>query len=253
MTDAIAPTGRFAAVDKVSAPRASRRSADPGRRLKPNISDTDWLVLRGLRGAVVELVGRVEIAGGAIMDFGCGTRPYERLFTDLGARYVGADFADAEVAISAEGRINAPDACADGVVSFQVLEHVRDVRVYLSETRRILRDDGWLILSTHGSWLYHPHPEDHRRWTRQGLIGDIELGGFKVQACIPVVGPLAWTTMLRLTCACYALRRIPFIGAAACKILSVPSNLKSWIEDAVTPAWVTLDNACVYAVLARKA
>jgi len=85
-------------------------------------------------------------------------------------------------------------------VSFQVLEHVRDIDTYLKEAGRVLRDDGLMLLSTHGTWLYHPHPEDHRRWTREGLIGEIARRGFQVTDCIAVVGPLAWTSMVRLTC-----------------------------------------------------
>ncbi|MFW1494634.1 methyltransferase domain-containing protein, partial [Vibrio parahaemolyticus] len=79
------------------------------------------------------------------------------------------------------------------VVSFQVLEHVRDVGCYLNEARRVLNTGGRLLLSTHGTWLYHPHPEDHRRWTRLGLIDELATYGFEVTDCVPVVGPLAWT------------------------------------------------------------
>ena len=127
-----------------------------------------------------------------------------------GVTYIGADFDGApDIAIRADGTLDAPDRSADLVVSFQVLEHVRDLDTYLGEARRVLRDDGLLLLSTHGTWLYHPHPEDHRRWTREGLIADLAVRGFEATECIAVVGPLAWTTMVRLTCFAVALRRIP--------------------------------------------
>jgi len=79
-----------------------------------------------------------------------------------GLIYQGADIGSADIIIQESGRVDTADASADLVLSFQVLEHVRDVGQYLGEALRILRDDGWLILSTHGTWLYHPHPEDHR-------------------------------------------------------------------------------------------
>jgi len=141
---------------------------------------------------------------------------------------------------------------ADLVVSFQVFEHVRDIDTYLQEAGRVLRDDGVMLLSTHGTWLYHPHPEDHRRWTREGLIGELERRGFEVTDCIAVVGPLAWTTMVRLTCFAVALRRLPLIGKSLAAAIAVVMNLKAGVEDWVTPAWVTKDNACVYVTLSRR-
>src|SRR5262249_23667852 len=111
---------------------------------------------------------------------------------------------------------------------------------------------GVMLLSTHGTWLYHPHPEDHRRWTREGLIGDLAVGGFEVVDCIPVVGPLAWTTIVRLTCFAVALRRIPGIGNILAGTAAVVMNLKAAAEDWITPQWVTKDNACVYVTLSRR-
>jgi hypothetical protein len=39
-----------------------------------------------------------------------------------------------------------------------------------------------LILSTHGIWIYHPHPLDLWRWTSQGLKREIESAGFEIQS-----------------------------------------------------------------------
>lgn len=224
------------------------------RRLCPRLWDADWLVLRGMHAAIAGLAARIARPGMIALDFGCGSKPYERLFTGLGVTYLGADF-DASHAfpIGADGRLGAPDKACDIVVSFQVLEHVRDIDTYLAEARRVLRDDGHLLLSTHGTWLYHPHPEDHRRWTREGLVGDISLRGFEVIECIPVVGPLAWTTMVRLTCARYALVRVPLVGKAIASLLAIVMNIRGWMEDRVTPGWVTKENACVYVTLSRLA
>lgn len=77
--------------------------------------------------------------------------------------------------------------------------------------------------------------------------------GFDVVECIAIVGPLAWTTMIRLTCACYALRKIPFAGSAIAGAVAIVMNLRAWVEDAITPEWVKRDNACVYLMLARPA
>lgn len=225
---------------------------DQERRRNPRISDTDWLLLRKLRAAIAALTSRVARKNQTAVDFGCGSKPYEPIFTAAGVRYLGADFDQSgELKIDSDGRLQLADESVDIVLSFQVLEHVRDLRTYLAEARRVLRSDGSMMLSTHGTWLYHPHPEDHRRWTRAGLCAELAAHGFEVTECIPVVGPLAWTTIIRLTCACYVLRKAPWIGTVLGQALAVVMNTRAWMEDYFTPDWVTSDNACVYVVLAR--
>lgn len=236
----------------MTAPAVASETNDPGRRLNPRMIDGDWLVMRGMAREIRALAARLARPGLTVVDFGCGSMPYRPLFEAEGARYLGADFdGTPDIAIDAAGRMAAADASADLVVSFQVLEHVRDLATYFAEARRVLKPDGRLILSTHGTWLYHPHPEDHRRWTRQGLVAEIEANSFVVDGCEPVLGPLAWTTVLRLTCFRFALNKAPVIGPLLGYALSMVMNARAWVEDAVTPGWVTADNACVYVTSCR--
>ncbi|TIO04185.1 MAG: hypothetical protein E5X93_31095 [Mesorhizobium sp.] len=117
----------------------------------------------------------------------------------------------------------------------------------------MLRDDGVLLLSTHGSWLYHPHPEDHRRWTRTGLVVDLADRGLEVEEVHAIAGPLATTTLIRLTGFAFFLRRLPIIGAILASLLALLMNLRAQLEDRLTPAQIRDDNACVFLVRARKA
>jgi len=222
------------------------------RRRHPRLIDSDWLLMKDLAAAIESQAPRITRTGTTALDFGCGSKPYQSIFTSAGVRYLGADFDEhGDVSIDQNGRLNMADESVDLVLSFQVLEHVRDLGTYFSEARRVLRSDGWLMLSTHGTWFYHPHPEDHRRWTRPGLIGDMKCHGFAVVECVPILGPLAWTTLIRLTAACYALRKAGFAGSVVAGALAVVMNLRAWLEDAITPAWAKNDNACVYLTLAR--
>jgi SAM-dependent methyltransferase len=223
------------------------------RRLHPRMIDSDWLLLRRMRPAIEKLASRVASRGKVAIDLGCGTQPYRPIFEAAGLTYRGADFDSADIRIQGSGRVEAPDGSADLVLSFQVLEHVRDVGQYLDEALRVLRGDGWMILSTHGTWLYHPHPEDHRRWTRQGLQAEMAQHGFETTQCVPILGPLAWTTLLRLTCGYHFLLRVPLVGAALANLLALVMNARGFLEDLITPAWVTNDNACIYVTLSRPA
>lgn len=238
----------------MSGERISSETNDPVRRLKPRMVDSDWLVMRGMAREIRKLAAELGKPGAVVIDYGCGNMPYRPLFQAAGCTYLGADFDGApDVAIAPDGRIDAADASADLVVSFQVLEHVRDLDRYFAEARRVLKPGGRMVLSTHGTWLYHPHPEDHRRWTRQGLVAEIEGFGFKVSGCEPVVGPLAWTTVLRLTGFCFVLKRIPVVGPLTAAALAVVMNARGFVEDALTPADITRDNACVYVTLSHPA
>ena len=221
------------------------------RRRDPRITDTDWLVLRGLGAEIRAAAAALATEGKAAIDLGCGDQPYRRFFEDRGTRYVGADLGTgAEVEITSDGGVSAPDANVDLVLSFQVLEHVRDLDRYLAEARRLLRADGRLLLSTHGTWLYHPHPEDHRRWTREGLVNELECRGFTVESCRAVVGPLALTTIIRLTAFAYALRKVPLLGRPLTAALATVMNLRAALEDWITPERVRENNACIYVVQA---
>jgi SAM-dependent methyltransferase len=220
---------------------------DPHRRLRPRIFDTDWLMLRGMTRYLENLISEHVNEGQTVLDFGCGNMPYRPLIAARKAVYLGADFGnEAAIAISPNGLLDAEDASVDVVISLQVLEHVRDLSVYFAEIARVLKPGGVLLLSTHGTWLYHPHPEDHRRWTRTGLVNDIEVHGFGVCEIASIVGPLGTTTMIRSTGIALFLRRIPLIGGLLAGFDATVMNVRGLIEESITPQSIRHDNGCVY-------
>jgi SAM-dependent methyltransferase len=193
-------------------------------------------------------------SGALAVDLGCGDMPYRPLLEARGFRYVGCDIdRSAPLEIAPGVPVPLSDGCTPLVVSFQVLEHVWDLAWYLGECRRLLRADGRLLLSTHGTWLYHPHPTDFRRWTQDGLVKEIETRGFTVERIAGLMGPLAWTTQFRLLGYREVLRRVPLIRASVLPVLTALMNLRMELEDAVTPASIRQTNACVYLAVARPA
>jgi SAM-dependent methyltransferase len=234
------------------------------RRVAPRLWDTDWLQLRPLARLLREKAKAHLRPGGVMIDLGCGTMPYAGMMRDLGWHYQGADIdADAvgvgeavahgKLPIDPDGRVPFPDHGADAVISVQVLEHIADLDSYCAEIRRLLAPGGLVLLSTHGSWFYHPHPEDHRRWTRTGLKLDLEARGIMVEEMHSICGPLATTTMIRLTAFAFVIKRIPLVGKPIAGLLSIVMNLRGMVEDAATPAEMRDDNACIYLVRARVA
>lgn len=225
-------------------------------RAHPRVWDLGWHVLRRQGQAIRGLIDNPALAlrGASVLDFGCGSRPYEAWFRAAGVRYQGADIEGRhEIGIRSDGSLAAGDGTFDVVTSFSVLEHVWDLAQYLAEARRVLKPGGWLLLSTHGNWFYHPHPEDYRRWTGAGLRREVEAHGFELAEIRPVVGPLAWTTILRSYGFAHAVRRVPVLGGALAVAAASLFNLRAWLEDRITPDSITANNACVYVALFRRA
>src|SRR5207245_8325236 len=137
----------------------------------PRFWQPDWLVRREMARVLRAMLAdpALRLQGAAVLDFGCGARPYEAWFAAAGARYRGADIDGAhEVAIKPGGGLASADGEYDLVASFQVLEHVWDVGSYLGEARRVLRQDGLLLLSTHGSCPFHRLRTTSRAGTAKG-------------------------------------------------------------------------------------
>jgi hypothetical protein len=109
-----------------------------------------------------------------------------------------------------------------------------------------------LLLSTHGTWLYHPYPTDVRRWTCWGLKHDIEQHGFVVEAQHGCVGPLAYTTQVRLQMVRGALYQLGRITAPLIGLCSMGAQLMMMLEDRITPGRVRHENAAIYAMGARR-
>lgn len=214
-----------------------------------HIVRADGLASAALAQAVQEFATRHSRQDSTILDLGCGTMPYRSMFTARGARYLGADISGSpDIFIEAEGPIPVADNSIDFVVSFQVLEHVRNVSAYLSAARRVLRTNGRIFLSTHGVWPYHPHPTDFWRWTQDGLRITLEDSGFRIDKVTALCGPAAWIPMFPLLACKKLLGPLSFVLAP----VNICVNLLAGIADRITPADLRHANAAIYAIEASK-
>jgi SAM-dependent methyltransferase len=183
-----------------------------------------------------------------VLDYGCADMPY-RGFFGPGIEYVGADLAgnqNATVALEPDGSLPVNDQSFDAVLSTQVLEHVRDPTLYLSECFRILRPGGRLLLSTHGIFPYHPDPVDLWRWTCEGLRSAVEDAGFEVRRFEGVIGMAATGLQLLQDAVSYRLSD-PWVA----RLALVMQPLVAFADRFETPESLGF-NAQVFAVIAGR-
>ena len=165
-----------------------------GERLYPSRSSRIYWHLTCLRMQMEQVIETYvsSQSGASLVDYGCGNMPYRSLFQPLVSKYTGIDLPGnvmADVIAEDPNRTPLDAQSVDILLSSQVLEHVADPPRYLQEAQRLLKPEGILILSTHGSWPYHPDPHDFWRWTSEGLKKTITEAGFEIVHFRGVMGP----------------------------------------------------------------
>ena len=137
------------------------------------------------RGLLAELRPLFPELTGAVLDVGCGRKPYRARVA--ATRYVGVDVETeatrgyVDVDVFYDGR-TLPFATAsfDGVLCSQVLEHVFTPEEFLREIARVLRPGGRLVLAVPFAWDEHEQPNDFARYSSFGLRALLERTGFNV-------------------------------------------------------------------------
>jgi SAM-dependent methyltransferase len=189
-----------------------------------DLSDLEFTGERMIPGLVefhleAEHRARYEFAArnlpkGLVLDDGCGVGYGSVVLARHGLRVVGIDV-DAK-AIGAcrqhgslpsitfhqedSANLSFPDEHFDGVVSFEVIEHITDYRRYVAEAHRVLRPGGVFIISTPNKRVYTDIPQHHNpfhvhefyldefRDLLSSFFPDVEvIGQWKAEAI--VIGP----------------------------------------------------------------
>jgi SAM-dependent methyltransferase len=145
-----------------------------------------------------------------LLDVGCGEMPYRPLFAAYASTYVGVDPVENPLA-ELRGPIEAlpaDDGSFDVVLCAQVLEHVDDPATGVRELHRVTAPGGRVLLSTHGTMVYHPNPVDLWRWTHAGLERLFaNAGSWASVRVIPASGSTACVAMLTAIYLDHVLRR----------------------------------------------
>jgi SAM-dependent methyltransferase len=134
-------------------------------------------------------------AQGALLDVGCGSRPFESLFEGRVTRYVGTDLYGSRylqgARVDAYARAEAlpfRERAFDTVLAMSVLTYLTDPAALPREASRVLRPGGVLLLEATQMAPLHDAPNDYFRFTRHGAQHLVEEAGLVLVDCIPIGG-----------------------------------------------------------------
>jgi SAM-dependent methyltransferase len=124
---------------------------------------------------------------GDLLDFGCGEKPYQSLFTGVNT-YTGLDYdseghshANESIDVYYDG-VTIPFEAAhfDSIFTSEVFEHVFTLPNILPELNRVLKIGGKILITCPFAWEEHEAPIDFARYTQFALKDMLEKNGFKV-------------------------------------------------------------------------
>lgn len=138
---------------------------------------------RGLVKAIEENAHELQ---GNLLDVGCGSKPYAKLFNV--EKYIGLDtdssghnHINENIDVYFDGEIFPfEDNTFQSVLCNQVLEHVFKPDLLISEIFRVLKPGGICLLTVPFLWDEHEQPFDYARYSSFGLKYLFEKNGFKV-------------------------------------------------------------------------
>jgi len=124
---------------------------------------------------------------GRVLDFGCGSKPYQKLFSHA-SQYIGCDILasghpheNENIDVYYDGEtLPFENESFDGIFSSEVFEHIFNLEVILSELNRVLAGGGILLCTVPFVWNEHEVPCDCARYTSFGIKDLLKKHGFEI-------------------------------------------------------------------------
>lgn len=141
-----------------------------------------YFARKGLYEHIVRLAPYIH---GKVLDVGCGMKPYAKIFTMR--KYIGLEIdtlenrAKKKADYYYDGK-SFPFGSQefDSLITSQVFEHVFNPDQFLTEINRVLKDNGYLLLTVPFIWDEHEQPFDYARYSSFGIRHLLENHGFQI-------------------------------------------------------------------------
>jgi SAM-dependent methyltransferase len=197
------------------------------------------IMRKGIYSAIKRFAPEIT---GRVLDFGCGSKPYEELFDPLSYTGVdieisGHDHATSKVDRFYDGHtIPFEDGAFDSVIAFEVFEHIFNVEEILGEVRRVLRPHGKLLLSIPFAWPEHEVPYDRARYTSFGIEKLLTDAGFDVVHTVKTTTSVRAIAQLAIVYVSdHCLPQHGLISKLLRLMIIFPMNVTAMIADFVLP------------------
>lgn len=190
------------------------------------LSDSNFMMKNALINEISNQKLKIQ---GNVLDFGCGSKPYEKFFKHC-TSYIGVD-----VEISGHNHLNSsvdiyydgkflpwPDSHFDSIVSFEVFEHLSNPVETVREIHRVLKSEGTLLITVPFVYGEHEIPFDFQRWTSYGIRKFFEESAFLDIEIIKLNKSPAFALQLFVN---IFMNKISYSNKRLLKIIFVPINL----------------------------
>lgn len=123
---------------------------------------------------------------GKLMDFGCGSKPYENLFsvtsyTGVDVQQTGHNHRHSRVDVFYDGKkLPFENEYFDCVFSSEVFEHLFQPDLLLKEINRVMKSGGKILITVPFCWNEHEMPFDYARYTSEGVNHLLVTNGFEI-------------------------------------------------------------------------
>jgi SAM-dependent methyltransferase len=141
-----------------------------------------YFARKGLASHIIELANSIT---GKTLDVGCGKKPYAHLYKSN--EYLGLEIdtpqnrANKQADFYYDGNdFPFADGSFDSLVANEVFEHVFNPDKFLSETLRILKPEGMVLLTMPFVWDEHEQPYDFARYSSFGIKSLLEKHEFEI-------------------------------------------------------------------------
>jgi SAM-dependent methyltransferase len=197
-----------------------RASDDPGE-LAPSSR-----IIADLVGEFYSIVIPKYVSGD-LADLGCGKAPLLGAYRPLCTSILLADWANSahanpllDLSIDLnEPLISLAASSFDVVILSDVLEHIREPELLMSEISRILKPGGYLLLNVPFAYWIHEAPYDYYRYTRFALERFVQKSGMQVIVLVPLGG---WSEVIAdLSCKLLARVRLPILAVVIQRMIIV--------------------------------
>lgn len=184
---------------------------------------------------------------GRCMDLGCGTQPYKEILECN--EYIGVEIAGdkqdyTENIVYYDGEVLPfKDDFFDSIFSTQVFEHISNLEEILIECKRVLKNNGVMLITVPFIYPEHLMPYDYKRYTSEGVKKLLEKYGFEIIEYEKTSSFIECIFQLKLVYISQVLRKNKFIAKSMIFFVNITGIIINKIFPITCQAY--LDNVIV--------